>query len=329
MPSFSRRRLGLAGLLALFGTQSRAFAQTQVTWPANPIKLIVPAPAGGGVDSLCRQLADKLTPLLGTRIIVENKAGAGGLIGAKAIAAAPADGYTIGYLHSGIATLQAMSGRIDLLKEFSPVSKLTSSSFVVAVHPDAPHRQLADLVKAMLAAPGRLTYGSGGIGSPAHLAFEHLRARTPGLDAVHVPFKGAIESANAVAGRELDCAIVLLTTALPLLQANRLRALAITTPRRSPRIPEVPTMAQSGIAGYEFDAWGGLFLPARTPDAIVARMHAAVQKIGTDAGFLAFVDGSGAILDLSPSPAAFREFTSATIVRESRIVDTLGLKGSS
>ncbi|RPH40595.1 MAG: tripartite tricarboxylate transporter substrate binding protein [Burkholderiales bacterium] len=326
----SKRRtlsLGLAGIAAAAASGLPAGARAQA-WPARPVKIIVPYPAGGGPDATVRRIAEKLAGMLGQPVLTENRPGAAAMIGAKAVATAAPDGYTLGYLSSSHATLQAITGRIDLEKEFAPIAMIGLSPFVAVVNASSPHATLKSFIDAALAQPGKLTYASAGVGSPAHIAVERLRERVPGLDLLHVPFKGAVESANAIIGGQIDFSISLLAACLPHFRSGRLKPLGLTTPERMALLPGVPTLVEAGVPGYRFDAWGGFVAPAGTPPEIVARLFAAIDKATADPDYLAFVDSTGGQRRMSASPQAFAREIRETLASEQQTVARLGLKES-
>ena len=220
-PSISRRRL-ISGLVAAPVWAPMALAQA--SWPTNTIRIVVPSPAGGGVDAFARVVGEQLAAALKVTVLIDNKAGASGLIGTKAAAQSAPDGYTIAYIHSGLVTVQAMNPRLDLLKELRPVAKLSYSPFMAVVNAESKFKTMQDLVAEVLAHPGKLTFGSGGPGSPAHLAVEYIEERLGNFKSVHVPFKGAADSANAIVGGQVDFQVGLLAASAPLVQAGRLRA---------------------------------------------------------------------------------------------------------
>lgn len=297
----------IAGLLA-----TPTFAVTaQVNWPSNTIKLILPAPAGGGVDVFSRVLAEQLTVALKQAVIVDNKAGAGGLIGTKAAAQSAPDGYTIAYIHSGLVTVQAMNAKLDLLKEFKPVAKLSYSPYVAVVSADSKYKTMQDLVAAVQANPGKLTFGSGGTGTPAHLAVEYIEEKMGNFKVLHVPFKGALESANAIVGGQIDFQVGLLGSVAGLVRGGKLRALAVTSRERVPLLPNVPTMSEAGIDGFVFEPWGGLAMPTGTPDAIVSRLQEVLPAVLASAAIKNVAALQGSVIDYLPTQA----FT-AQIARE-------------
>ena len=189
MQNFDRRQVLVRGLQRSVALSSLAgpglvWAQSGGQWPVDTLKILIPAPAGGGVDVFCRKVGERLATHLGITVVPDNKAGAAGLLGTKALAGAPPDGITIGFIHSGLVSVQAMGGKLDLVNEFRPVvARFNESAFVVAVNAESKYRSFGDLMKDILAQPGKLNYGTGGQGSPAHMVFEGLKVKVPGLNA--------------------------------------------------------------------------------------------------------------------------------------------------
>ncbi len=317
----SRRHL-LGGLIAAPALASSVFAQG--TWPSAPIRIVVPAPAGGGVDIFARVVGEQLAAALKQTVIIDNKAGAGGLIGTKAAAQAAPDGYTIAYLHSGLVTVQAMNPRLDLLKEFRPVAKLSYSPFMAVVNAESKYKTLQDLVADVQANPGKLTFGSGGPGSPAHLAVEYIEEKLGNFKAVHVPFKGAAESANAIVGGQVDFQVGLLAASMPLVQGGKLRALAVTSAKRLPQLPDVPTMSEAGVPGFVFEPWGGFGVPAGTPDAVIARLNEVLPGILASAPVKDVVAKQGSVIDYAP-PASLAAQIARELEVDKVVVKRLGM----
>ncbi|WP_305807193.1 tripartite tricarboxylate transporter substrate binding protein, partial [Stenotrophomonas sp. YIM B06876] len=196
---------------------------------------------------------------VGVPVIVQNTAGAAGLIGSKAIAMAAPDGGTFGYVHSGIVTLQAMGAKIDMLKDFAPVApRIQASSFLILVNSGSPYRSLQELIAAMKADPQKLSCGTTGPGSPEYMIFERLVKAVPGIGAVNVPFKGAIEGVAALMGKQIDFMVGLTSTARGTVESGKLRALANPGVRRSRLFPDVPTVAEAGVPGFAHSTWGGV-----------------------------------------------------------------------
>jgi tripartite-type tricarboxylate transporter receptor subunit TctC len=270
-------------------------------WPNNTIRIVVPAPAGGGVDVFTRVVAEQLAIALKQNVIVDNKAGASGLIGTMAAAQSKADGYTIAYIHSGLVTLQAMNPKLDLLKDFKPVAKLSSSPYAVVVSEDSKYKTIQELIAAVQANPGKLSYGSGGNGSPAHMAVEYLDERLKNFKGLHVPFKGALESANAIIGGQVDFQIGLLGSMVGLLKGSKLRVLAVTSRDRLSSLPNVPTLSESAVPGFVFEPWGGLAVPTGTPDAVVARLQEVLPGLMTSSAIKSIVAQQGSNVDYASS----------------------------
>ena len=263
---------------------------------------------------------------LGVSVIVENRPGASGLLGARAVSQGQADGSTLVYVSSGHVTLSAINPRFDLLKELRPVVRVSASPFVAVVSAQSRFRNLADLVAAVQAQPGRVTYGSAGQGSPAHMAVEFLHEATGNFQGLHVPFKGAVESINAILGGQIDFTIGVLGAAVPHINAGRLRALGMTTPQRLPLLPTVPTIAEATRSNYQFMAWGGFMMHPATPDAAVARLEQALRRGAQSRTYATFLQNSGAELWLSDSPAAFGEQLRRDLEIETQVVRRLNLR---
>jgi tripartite-type tricarboxylate transporter receptor subunit TctC len=265
----------VAAVLALAGS-----AQAQSNWPARPIRMIVPLAAGSAVDAAARIVAEKMGRNLGQTILIENKPGAAGLIGAGEVAKAAPDGYTIGGFNDSIMTmLPALNAKMpwDIVRDFAPVSLVATVEWGLVVPSDSPVRSAADLIVAAKKEPGRFNYGSGGNGSPQHIAMA-LFASQAGIQMKHVPYKGATQAAMGVGGKEVDAAFQGIATVSSLIKANKVRLVGVTTPKRMPQYPEVPTVSESGLPGFEFNSWFAVLAPAGTPSAIVHRLSAEIQK---------------------------------------------------
>lgn len=319
------RRAAMAWLAAAWGSASQA--QGPAAWPAGPVTLVVPAPPGGVVDMFARALADALAPGWAQRVLVDNRSGAGGLIGARVVAHALPDGHTVACIHSGFVTLQAMDEAGGPLNALRPVAKLSRSALVVAVRAAAPYRSLAELVSAVRARPGQLSYASGGIGSPAHLAALRLTAAAGGLDAaIHVPYKGSPEADIAVVTGEVDFHVGPAGAALPFFQSGRLRALAVTSRQRLPSLPDVTTTAQAGVPELVVEPWVGLAVPAATASEIVDALARAVRQ-AVDAPAVAQRMQMLAALPDYADPALFAAQIAAELDIERRWLKRLGFAG--
>ncbi len=271
-------------LAACLAAASLAQAQT-APWPAKPIRIIVPLAAGSAVDNAARIVAQKMSQNLGQAIVIENQAGASGLIGAGAVAKAAPDGYTLGGFNDSIMTmLPNMQAKMpwDILKDFEPVSLVATIEWGLVVNADAPLRSAGDLIAAARKAPGQVNYGSGGNGSPQHIAMALFASQT-GTQMTHVPYKGATQAAMGVAGNEVQAAFQGIATVNSLVKAGKLRLVGVTTARRLPQFADVPTVGESGLPGFEFNSWFALMAPVGTPKAIVSQLAAEVQKALQDA----------------------------------------------
>lgn len=312
-----RRRQLVAGLLGASAIPALAAGPT--------VRIIVPYPAGGGADIATRLIGQRLASELKSTVIIENKPGASMLIGAQAGINAPADGSVLTYIASGLVTLQAMGGRVDILRQMKPVAMLGTTPFVLVVKSDAPYGSIADLLKAIRQSPGKLTYGSAGPGSPAHMAVEYLQEKVSGFNALHVPYKGAAESINAVRSGEIDFSVLNLAAAMNLIKSAQLKPLAVTTPSRIAALPAVPTIAEAGVPGYSFDTWWGIAMPASASAEVVAKMSAALRNAMQNKELLTQLEGMGIEPSRAGSAAEFASFIATDLENEKRIVAKLGL----
>jgi tripartite-type tricarboxylate transporter receptor subunit TctC len=249
------------------------------TYPDRLIRIVVPFAAGGPVDVMARLVAQRMAVILGQNVIIENRAGGGGVIGAKAVANAEPDGYTL--LFGNVSTLAvipavARNKDYDPVKSFVPVAKVSDSPEVLAVERSFPARTVQDLVTVARNNPGKLNFGSAGFGSATHLAAEWFKAKTA-VDVVHVPYKGLSEVVTGVLAGQLTFVFGAIEGLMPHIQDGRLRALAVTSEKRFPLLPELPTMIESGVDGFVVSSFQGVVAPAGTPPAVVARLNAAVN----------------------------------------------------
>ena len=264
------------GILLLLSTL--ACAQQ---WPVKPVRVIVPFPPGQAVDIIARLLAERISPSLGQQVLVDNRPGAGTMIGSELAAKSPPDGYT--FLAGGTSAL-AINPHLfpklgyQTLRDFAPVTNLYSVAYVFCVNPALPVRTIADLVRLAMRRPGEIIYGSGGIGSTAHLAQE-MFASTAGVKITHVPYKGSVPALTDLIGGQIALVAETTTTVLPHLTAGRLRGIGVSPAMRVSFLPELATLAEQGIKDYDVTAWGGLVAPAGTPAPILDRMNAEVVKV--------------------------------------------------
>lgn len=278
MTYLPRRQICLFFGAALLATT--ALSQTGSGYPNRPIRMIVPLAAGSAVDNAARILAQKMGQNMGQSIVVENQPGAAGLIGAERVAKAAPDGYTIGGFNDSIMTmLPNLNAKMpwDILKDFEPVSLVATVEWGLVVASDAKERIAGDLLATAKAAPGKLNYGSGGNGSPQHIAMA-LFASLAGVQMTHVPYKGATQAAMGVAANEVQAAFQGIATVNALVRGGKLKLIGVTTPRRMPQFPEVPTVSESGLPGFEFNSWFAMMAPAGTPKSVVQTLHAEISK---------------------------------------------------
>jgi tripartite-type tricarboxylate transporter receptor subunit TctC len=277
LDSLRRRIFAPLLLCALFPTAVNA----QGSYPGRPIRFIAPFPPGGSSDVLCRLLGQKLSESLGQPVMVENRPGAGANIGHEFAAKQPADGYTLLLSSSStLATNPHLYKRLgfDPIGDFSPVSMVASAGQVLVVHPSVPARSVAELVALARAQPGKLNFGSGGKGIQSHISAEMFKSAA-GVDIVHIPYKGTVQAVSDLVAGQVQLVFADMVPAIPHIKAGRLRALAVTTEQRSAALPEVPTMIESGLAGYRAGVWWAVMAPKGTPEAIVNRLNAELGRI--------------------------------------------------
>ena len=264
-------------LIVLLAAARAALAQQ---YPAKPIRLVVTFPPGGAVDIIARIVQPGLSAGLGQPVIIENRGGAGGVVGSEAVARSAADGYTLLLTLSSITINPALYRlNYDVERDLMPISLLVSVPQLIAVHPGTPATTLRELVAAAKARPGSYAYGTPGNGTPAHIAGELLKIRT-GIDLVHVPYKGGGPAlADTVAGH-IPVLILTAPAGLPSARSGKLRALAVTTLKRSPAAPDIPSVAEAlDLADYDVDSWIAMFAPAKTPEAVITRLHKEVVRV--------------------------------------------------
>jgi len=263
-----------AALLLAFG----AAAQAQ-GFPAKPVRLVVPFAPGGGADILARIVGQKLAEPLGQSVIIDNRAGAAGIVGGEIVVKSPPDGYTLLMGAPGLAINPSLYTRLpfDALRDLAPISLVGAVPNLVVVHPSVPARTLQELVALARSRPGRLNYASPGRGTSLHFAAELFRSMT-GTELVHVAYKGGAPAVTDLVGGHVDLMFDVLPSSLPYVKSGRLRALAITATQRSPLLPDLPTVAESGLAGYQAITWNGLLAPAGTPRDVIARLQQAIHQ---------------------------------------------------
>ena len=323
----SRGRRGLlraaAGALALAASPSlRAQA-----WPSKPLRMILTAPPGSSIDVLGRLVADQLRERLGQPVVAENRPQAGGTVGTDAVAKAPADGYTIGLSFTGpLATAQFLYAKLsyDPARDLAPVVLVGTAPNILAVNSGVPAKSFHELVDHVRARPGQLNYASVGNGSASHLAMELLKSMA-GLYVVHIPYNGAPPAVQATAAGEVQMIMSNPTSLLPLVQAGRIRPLAVTGPSRWPQMKELPTIAESGFPGFEAVAWNGFVAPAGTPREVVARLNQEINAILNAAQVKPRIEAAG--WDVAGgTPEAFASFMQSERRRWQPVIARSGAK---
>jgi tripartite-type tricarboxylate transporter receptor subunit TctC len=311
-----------AAMIALTGT-SLAMAQA---WPAKPVRMILAFPPGGPTDIVSRVLAQKLAEQLGQQVLVDNKPGAGGNIGAELAAKAPNDGYTIFYNTSAIVINPALYGRAsyDTLKDFVPVTLTAAIPMVLVVNPSVPAKTMKEFVDLVKSKPGQFNYSSSGTGTITHLASAMLSSQM-GLATQHIAYKGSAPGLVDLAAGQTQFMTDTINTALPYVKDGRLRAIAVTSAKRSSVLPDMPTFAESGLPGFDAAAWQGVVVPAGTPQDIVTRLNAELNKALQDAGVRARLAAQGAD-GLGGSPAEYAAYIRAEMPRWAKAIRDSGAK---
>ena len=313
------RRMLLAAMCA---APLGAFAQG-----AKPVRLVVPFTPGGSTDILARAIAPKLAASLGQNVVVDNKPGAGGSLGATEVAKADADGSTLLMGHIGtLAVNPSMYPKLayDPLKSFVPVAYVARVPNVLVVNAASKIRSLKDLVEAAHAQPGRLTYSSGGNGSAAHITFESLKLKTK-VFMLHIPYRGTAPSVTDLIAGQVDCTFTGAPAVIPHVRSGRLRALAVSSTQRLQALPDVPTVAESGYPGFEADQWYGIVAPAGTPAAVVAKLNAEINKalVLPDVAQQLSVEGA---TPMPTTPQAFGDLIKREIPRWAEVVKAGNVK---
>lgn len=277
-------------------------------WPNKPIKLIVPFPAAGGTDAVARALANKLSQQLNQPVVVENKAGANGVIGAEAVAHAAPDGYTIMITIASHAIAPVVSKKLpyDTDKDFVGVSLIAKYPYLFTVPANSPANNFKEFIDLAKKNPGKLTYASSGTGSAPHLGME-LLLDVANIDLIHVPYKGAAPANNDLIGGQVQSMLNNLLAGAGLIRAKKLKVLAVTSGSRSPALPDIPTIKESGYPKYEVDGWYGIFVPAKTPPDIVKQLSMEIAKALKDPELLSRLSNDGAI-PIGSTPKEFQDF---------------------
>jgi tripartite-type tricarboxylate transporter receptor subunit TctC len=322
-PNIRRARVHvpLAGLAAAAAALARPAPARAQPYPSRPIRLIVPGPPGDGSDLTARAVAQRITEAWGQPVVVDNKVGAGGRIGTQEAVRAPADGYTLLMGNAGSNGINAAihpNLPYDLERDFAPITQVMRAPNVLVVNPSIPVANVAELIALLKAQPGKYAYGSGGVGSSAHLSGELFKLMA-GVDLLHVPYKGAGPALNGVIAGEVALFLGNLPPAIGHLKAGRVKALGVTTLRRTPLLPEAPTLDETGLKGFETVAWFGLFAPAGTPPELIARVRDEVARMVATPQMRTLIESLGGE-PVGGTSEAFREVVRADVAKWKRVV---------
>ncbi len=307
---------------ALFHSMAAAQA-----YPVKAVRIVVPVATGGATDILTRALGQRLTAAWGQQVLVDNRPGGGSNVGFEAAARSPADGYTLLMAQPAFTVNVSLYKKLayDPLRDFSAVTLAATGANVLVVHPSVPALTLKDFIALAKAKPGQLNYASSGNGTTPHLSGELFNAMA-GVKLVHIPYKGAGASVTDLLGGHVDLAFVSLSSVAPQLKAKRLRALGITSAKRSALMPELPTFDEAGLKGYEVTGWYGVLAPAGTPKEIVNRLHADITKALTPEDMVQTLNGFGLEPAPSNSPEEFSAFLQAEIAKWAKVVKASGAR---
>ena len=315
----------LAGCAAAGMAPAHAAAAEQ--YPTKPIRFIVPFAPGGGTDVLARIVAPRMSERLGQQVLVENRTGAGGNIGTEYVAKSAPDGYTLLLAYIGpIAVGPSLDQKLgfDPVRDFRGVSLMATIPLIMVVHPSMPAKSVRDVVKLAKAKPGQLTYGSAGNGTAQQLAGELFKLLT-GTQIVGVPYRGGAPASVAVLTGEVDLLFTGALGVFPHVKAGRLRPLAVTTPRRLSSVPDLPTVAEAGVKGFEVVSWNGILVPARTPDAVVKKLHAAITETLRLPDVEQRLRSQGLEIEAG-TPAQFEQFIKDEIAKWAKVVRAARIK---
>lgn len=317
-----RRRVFLSVALAV--AASAAYAQSD--YPSRSLRMVVPFPPGGSTDIAARVVGERLGVALKQPVVIENRAGGGGSVGAEAVARMPADGYTMimGVTGSHAINVSLTKLRYHPLKDFDPITQVGTLPNVLVVHPSVPANTLGELIALAKREPGKLNYASLGNGTAAHLTLEMFKSLA-GVDIVHVPYAGSGPAINAMLAGQVQMMIDGLPSSLPHINAGKMKALAVTSIARSASVPQVPTIAESGFPGFSADAWNGLFVPKGTPPAIIDRLYQEVAGILKQPAVIERFASVG-LVPVGSTPAEYTAYLQAEIEKWARFVKVSGAK---
>jgi tripartite-type tricarboxylate transporter receptor subunit TctC len=315
------RALALAALIAL--TSPGAAAQG---YPGKPIRLVVPFAPGGGTDIIARLFGQYLADALGVAVVADNRGGAGSTLGTEIVAHAPADGYTLLLGNISLAFNAELYKKLpyDAIRDLAPISLVAVQPNIIVIHPSLPAKTVKEFIAVAKANPGKYSYASAGTGSGTHLAGELLKMLTH-IDLVHVPYKGTGPALNDLIGGQVQMMVSTFASALPHAKSGRLRALAVTTAKRSPAAPDVPTLSEAGVPGFEYSTWYGLLAPARTPRDIIAKLGDTTRKVLAREDLKQRFDSQG-VEPLWNTPGEFAAYLRAETAKWGKVVRATGTK---
>lgn len=313
-------RIGALGAMLVIGGSALAQA-----FPTKPIRFIAAFPAGGPSDIVARAMAKRMSEVLGQPVIVDNRTGAGGNIGAEAVAKAPPDGYTVllGGSYVIIAPALYLKPPFDPIRDFAPIGLIVSNQYVLVIHPSVPARSVRDLIKVAKAQPGKLNYASTGPGSPPRLAGELFKSMA-GVDMVNISYKGATPALIDMIGGHIDVYFGGISGTLPPIASNKIRPLAVTSTKRSSQLPEIPTVAEAALPGYDITTWFGLLAPAGTPREIVNKLNAVIIGIVNEKEMTNYLIGQG-VDPVTNTPDQFAAYIKNEVPKFAKIVKAAGI----
>ena len=312
--------------LIVFAGAAMAMTTAAAEYPERPLRFIVPSAPGGSPDINARELANELGKQMGQQVVVENRPGASGIIGYELLTRATPDGYTFAYISNFIATNPSLYSKLpyDFARDFQPVIHYFSGLNVLTVSPSLPVRSVKELIERARANPGKLSFGSSGIGATPHLSMELFKSMT-GTEIVHVPYKGTQQAVTDVIGGQIDILCDNMASLLPLVRSERLRGLAVTSLKRSAALPDLPTLDEAGLPGYELTGWSGMAVPAGVPREIVLRLNDEINKALASPAVLKGIPSRGGTT-MGGTPEQFGEHVRKETERLGKLIRAVGIK---
>jgi tripartite-type tricarboxylate transporter receptor subunit TctC len=315
-----------AGLIALAGALASAPLAAQDAWPSKPVRIVVPQSPGGSIDTSLRIVTLKLSEALKQSVVIDNRPGAGTINGTEIVARATPDGYTLLAVASSFTITPSLYAKLsyDPARDFTAVAQISKYPYMLFAHPALPVQSLKEVIALARAKPGYLNYASAGLGTGTHVCMELLR-QMAGIDIVHVPYKGGGPAAIATMGGQVQLLAGTTIATLAHARTGKLKAIAVTSLKRTPSAPEVPTFAESGVPGYEYETWNGLVAPARTPSAIIDRLNRHIARVAELAEVKRAFANDGAET-VAASPDAFAALMKSEAAKWGKVIRTAGIK---